>query len=88
MDVLPGAQASNDVSWDEIYGVVEGVASPDVNRMKASTDQLKTVLIRPGALARLHEIACNRNVPIVIRQHSTIQFKNESAQTWKSRRYY
>ena len=62
-----------------------GATSQDPTVVKASTDQLKLILERPGTLDFLQEIAAQKTVPVVVRQQSIIQVKNNTKH-WKAKR--
>ena len=70
---------------EEVFTVVTGATSQDPALLKASTDQLKLILERPGTLDFLHEIAAQKAVPPVVRQQSIIQVKN-NLKYWKAKR--
>lgn len=70
---------------EEVFAVVTGATSQDPVLLKASTDQLKLILERPGTLDFLHEIAAQKAVPPVVRQQSIIQVKN-NLKHWKAKR--
>ena len=70
---------------EEVFAVVTGATSQDPALLKASTDQLKHILDRPGTMDFLQEIAAQKAVPLVVRQQSIIQVKN-NVKHWKAKR--
>ena len=70
---------------EEVFSIVTGAASQDPVLLKASTDQLKKILERPGTLDFLHEIAAQKTVPLGVRQQSIIQVKNNTLR-WRAKR--
>jgi Importin-beta N-terminal domain len=73
------------VSLEEVYVVVTAAVSQDPGEIREATDRLKEVLERPGSLDCLHEIAAQKTLPLLVRQQSIIQFKNNITH-WRSRR--
>ena len=70
---------------EEVFAIVTGATSQDPAVLKASTDQLKHILERPGTLDFLQEIAAQKAVPAAVRQQSIIQVKNNLGR-WRARR--
>ena len=70
---------------EEVFAIVTGATSQDPAVLKASTDHLKQILERPGTLDFLQEIAAQKTVPLVVRQQSIIQVKN-NLKNWKAKR--
>jgi hypothetical protein len=70
---------------EEVFAIVTGATSQDPVVLKASTDQLKRILERPGTLDFLQEIAAQKTVPLTVRQQSIIQVKN-NASNWRAKR--
>lgn len=70
---------------EEVFAIVTGATSQDPAAVKASTDQLKQILERPGTLDFLQEIAAQKAVPVVVRQQSIIQVKN-NVKNWRAKR--
>lgn len=70
---------------EEVFAIVTGATSQDPSVLKASTDQLKQILERPGTLDFLQEIAAQKTVSVVVRQQSIIQVKNYMKH-WKAKR--
>lgn len=73
------------VTLEEVFAIVTGATSQDPVALKASVDQLKQILGRPGTMDCLQEIAVQKTVPLTVRQQSIIQVKNYIG-NWKSRR--
>ena len=71
---------------EEVFAIVTGATSQDPVVLKASTDQLKRILERPGTLDFLQEIAAQKAVPLTVRRQSIIQIKNNTT-TLKSKRW-
>ncbi|KAF9653383.1 ARM repeat-containing protein [Thelephora ganbajun] len=71
---------------EEVFAIVTGATSQDPIVLKASTDKLKQVLEKPGTLDLLQEIAAQKTVPIVVRQQSIIQVKN-NMKHWRAKRF-
>lgn len=70
---------------EEVFAIVTGATSQDPAVLKVSTDQLKHILERPGTLDFLQEIAAQKTVPVIVRQQSIIQVKN-NMKYWKAKR--
>ena len=70
---------------EEVFAIVTRATSQDPVVLKASTDQMKQILERPGTLDFLQEIAAQKAVPVAVRQQSIIQVKN-SMKHWKAKR--
>ena len=70
---------------EEVFAIVTGATSQDPVVLKASTDQLKQILERPGTLDFLQEIAAQKSVPLGVRQQSIIQVKNNMTH-WRAKR--
>jgi hypothetical protein len=70
---------------EEVFAIVTGATSQDPAVLKPSTDQLRQILERPGTLDFLQEIAAQKTVPVVVRQQSIIQVKN-NMKHWKAKR--
>ena len=70
---------------EEVFAIVTGATSQDPVVLKASTDQLKQILERPGTLDFMQGIAAQRTVPVAVRQQSIIQVKNHMKH-WKAKR--
>lgn len=74
------------VSPTELYDVMMAASSQDPRQVKASSTRLKQMLDMFGTFDALYEIAAQRNVPLVVRQQSIIQFKNAALNHWRSRK--
>jgi len=70
---------------EEVFAIVTAATSQDPVVLKASADQLKQILERPGTLDFLQEIAAQKTVPVVVRQQSIIQIKNY-VKHWRAKR--
>ena len=70
---------------EEVFAIVTGATSQDPVVLKASADQLKQILERPGTLDFLQEIAAQKSVPLGVRQQSIIQVKNNMTH-WRAKR--
>ena len=75
------------VSPEELYNVICGAASQNPSEVQVSTTRLKELLEIPGAYGFLHEIACQRTLPLQVRQQAIIQFKNAATGHWRSRKW-
>ncbi|THH11497.1 hypothetical protein EW145_g638 [Phellinidium pouzarii] len=71
---------------DELYNVVASATSQDPALVTASASRLKQMLDLHGSFECLNAIACQRSVPLIIRQQSIIQFKNAALVHWRGRR--
>ncbi|KAH8118388.1 ARM repeat-containing protein [Phellopilus nigrolimitatus] len=71
---------------DELYNVIAGAASQDPAQVSACAARLKQMLDMHSTFDCLNAIATQRNVPLVIRQQSIIQFKNYGLTHWKAKR--
>ncbi|KAI5123421.1 hypothetical protein M0805_006126 [Coniferiporia weirii] len=74
------------VSPEELFHTVSGAASQDPTLVSASASRLKQMLDMPGSFECLSAIACQRSVPLGVRQQSIIQLKNAALNHWKTRR--
>lgn len=72
-------------TFQEVLTVVTGATSQDPVVLKASTDQLKLILDRPGTLDFLQEISAQKSSPLAIRQQCIIQVKN-NLKYWRAKR--
>lgn len=72
---------------EELYQVIAGAASQDPRLVMSSAERLKEMVDMFGTFNCLSEIACERSLPLNIRQQSIIQFKNVALSHWKARRY-
>ena len=70
---------------EEVFAIVTGATSQDPVVLKASTEQLKHILERPGTLDFLQEIAAQKSVTLAVRQQSIIQIKN-NVRYWRTKR--
>ncbi|KAF9782921.1 ARM repeat-containing protein [Thelephora terrestris] len=71
---------------EEVFAIVTGATSQDPVALKASADQLKEILGRPGTMDCLQEIAAQKSVPLAVRQQSIIQVKNNMTH-WRAKRF-
>lgn len=81
------SKAAEIASPEELYDVIVGAASQDPRLVVSSTDRLKKMLDMHGTFDCLSTIACQRSLPLNVRQQSIIQFKNVALNHWKARRY-
>jgi hypothetical protein len=81
MPALPPQPAT----LEEVFAIVTGATSQDPVALKASADQLKEILGRPGTMDCLQEIAAQKSVPLAVRQQSIIQVKNNMTH-WRAKR--
>lgn len=75
------------VDPQELYNVLAGAASQDPVLVKASADRLKQMTEMLGTYDGLSHFAAQRDIPLIVRQQSIIQFKNEGISRWRSRKY-
>ena len=81
------SKAAEIASPEELYDVIVGAASQDPRLVVSSTDRLKKMVDMHGTFDCLSTIACQRSLPLSVRQQSIIQFKNVALNHWKARRY-
>lgn len=74
------------VSRDELFNVILGAASQDPAQLQASAKRLKEMQDMFGTFDGLSEIACQRSLPLAVRQQSIIQLKNGISGHWRSRK--
>ncbi|KAG7096795.1 hypothetical protein E1B28_004204 [Marasmius oreades] len=75
-----------DASTTELYQIMTGATSSDLQQVQACSKRFKEMLQLHGIFDALHQIAAERSISPYVRKQASIQFKNEALKSWKSRK--